>query len=132
MRYFKKIEIGYERIVLYWQTIDYKKTPKPDPVSYLHFGLLYGYCISERRLNIGAHECRCRKIILLQPARFLFINGKDPLRNIEPKSNPMDGFQVYLGIRFEVLPEFGNEYVHASSQEVIVLSPYIEQDLLPF
>src|SRR5258706_232145 len=44
----------------------------------------------------------------------------------------MDGLQVDIRVSLKVFSQLGNEYVHASAQEIIVLAPYIHQHLLPF
>ena len=43
----------------------------------------------------------------------------------------MDGFQVNMGIRFEVFSEFGDENVHAPAQEIIVFAPNVQKHFLP-
>jgi hypothetical protein len=47
------------------------------------------------------------------------------LRRIEPESDTMDGLQIDLGICFEILPQFGDEYIHAPAQEIVIFTPDI-------
>ena len=54
------------------------------------------------------------------------------LGRVEPEAYPMNGFQVDLWVGLEILPQFGDEHVHAAAQEIIVFPPDIEQDLLSF
>jgi hypothetical protein len=42
---------------------------------------------------------------------------------IKTEPNPMDCLQVDLGIGFKVFSELGDEYVHASAQEIVILTP---------
>ena len=48
------------------------------------------------------------------------------LRRIEAKADPMDRFQVDMGVRFKIFSQLGNKDVHAPAQEIIILSPYIQ------
>src|SRR6202050_3031059 len=48
---------------------------------------------------------------------------------IESETNAVDGFQVDLGICFEILSQFSDKYVHTSAQEIVVFTPDVEQYL---
>ncbi len=52
--------------------------------------------------------------------------GSLRLGGVEAKSHPMDGLQVDLRVRFKVFSELGDEYVHASAQEIIVFPPDVQ------
>src|ERR1700743_3489159 len=54
------------------------------------------------------------------------------LWRIESESYSMDRFQVDMGVGLEIFPQFGDEHIHASAQEIVVLAPYIQQDLFSF
>ena len=45
----------------------------------------------------------------------------------ELEADAMDGLQLYVGLIADVLPDLGDEDVHAAAEEVIFLAPYIEQ-----
>jgi hypothetical protein len=63
------------------------------------------------------------------------LSGKDKssdLRRIESEPDTMDGLQIDLGICFEILPQFGDEYIHAPAQEIVIFAPDIQQHFLPF
>src|SRR5579871_2410091 len=51
---------------------------------------------------------------------------------IEAETYSVDGFQVHLRIGLEILPQLGDEYIHAPAEEVVVLAPHVEQHLFPF
>jgi hypothetical protein len=42
---------------------------------------------------------------------------------IKTEPNAMDCLQVDLGVGFKVFSEFGDEYVHASAEEIVILTP---------
>ncbi len=44
----------------------------------------------------------------------------------------MNGFQHHIGVSFEIFAELGHENVHAPAEEIVILTPYIEQYFLPF
>jgi hypothetical protein len=52
-------------------------------------------------------------------------SGKAALQGggIKTESNAMDCLQVDLGIGFKVFSELGDEYVHASAQEIVIFTP---------
>src|SRR5580700_7889728 len=58
--------------------------------------------------------------------------GQSDCRCIEAETDAVDGFQVDLGICFEVLSQLCDKYVHTSAQEIVVFTPDIEQYLFPF
>jgi len=42
---------------------------------------------------------------------------------IKAEPNAMDRLQVDLGIGFKIFSELGDEYIHASAQEIIIFTP---------
>src|ERR1700722_1489578 len=52
-------------------------------------------------------------------------------RRVETEAHAVDRLQVDLGIGFEIFSEFCDKHVHASTQEIVVLAPDIQQDLFP-
>jgi hypothetical protein len=52
-------------------------------------------------------------------------------RRIEAEPDTVDGLEVDLWVGLEVFAKLGDEYVHASAEEIIVFSPDVEQNFLP-
>ena len=58
--------------------------------------------------------------------------ARSGLLGVESEADAMDSFEVHLWVGFKIFPQFGNEYVHAPAEEIVVFAPDVEQDLFSF
>ena len=47
-------------------------------------------------------------------------------RDIKTKAYTMYGFKINSSVVFKMFAEFGNKYIHAPPQKIVILSPYIQ------